>query len=289
MRLKTFIALSQSFEAENDRDAIVRSDRSGGQAMKVVVLAGGFGTRLAEETDLIPKPMVPIGGLPILWHIMKLYSCFGLNEFVICLGYKGYMIKEYFFNYFLHRCDVTVDMRGKDRSIEIHESAVEPWRVTLVDTGLETMTGGRLRRVRRYLEQNEPFCLTYGDGLSNVAIDQSIAFHRSHGRKATVTAIVPPGRFGVLQMNGDKVEGFAEKPEGRPINGGFFVLDPCVIDYIEGDETIWEREPLERLATDDQLRAFAHDGFWQPMDTLRDKRMLEELWTRGKAPWKLWE
>jgi glucose-1-phosphate cytidylyltransferase len=256
--------------------------------MKAVILAGGLGTRLSEETSLRPKPMVEIGGRPILWHIMKMYSAHGVNDFVICCGYKGYVIKEYFANYFLHMSDVTFDMARNH--MEVHEQKAEPWRVTLVDTGDDTLTGGRLRRVKRYVENEKAFCFTYGDGVSDVNISRLIEFHQSHGRLATVTAVQPPGRYGALQMNGLSVTGFTEKPrgDGGLINGGFFVLSPRVIDLVEGDQASWEGEPLVRLAADDQLRAFEHTGFWQPMDTLREKNQLEELWASGAAPWKVW-
>ena len=256
--------------------------------MKVVILAGGLGTRLREETDYRPKPMVEIGGKPVLWHIMKIYSSHGLNDFIICLGYKGYMIKEYFANYFLHMSDVTFDM-AKNK-MKVHENSVEPWKVTLVDTGEETMTGGRLKRVSRYLDQ-EDFCFTYGDGLSNVDIGQLVKFHKEQRTLATLTAIQPPGRFGALKMKDQKIASFQEKLQGDGswVNGGFFVLSPKVIDCIDNDMTIWERGPLERLAKEGNLSAFAHRGFWQPMDTLRDKTYLEELWGKGKAPWKTWE
>ena len=255
--------------------------------MKAVILAGGLGTRIAEETSSRPKPMVEIGGKPILWHIMKMYSAHGVNEFVICCGYKGYMIKEYFANYFLHMSDVTFDMSNND--MEIHQKKAEPWKVTLIDTGENTLTGGRLKRVRDYLG-GEDFCFTYGDGVGNVDITKLIEFHKKHGKNATVTAVQPPGRFGALEMKGTTVTSFVEKPhgDGMYINGGFFVLNPSVIDLIEGDSTIWERQPLETLATKGQLEAFKHDGFWQPMDTLRDKQNLEEMWQSGKAPWKVW-
>lgn len=255
--------------------------------MKCVILAGGLGTRLSEETVLRPKPMVEVGGKPILWHIMKLYSHHGVNDFVICLGYKGYVVKEYFANYFLHMSDVTFDMSSN--RMEVHQNNAEPWRVTLVDTGDTTQTGGRLRRVRSYLG-DEPFCMTYGDGVGDVDIGKVIEFHREHGRLATVTATQPPGRFGALELESDTVRSFSEKPhgDGAWINGGFFVLSPKVIDYIEGDETLWERDPMEKLASEGELRAFFHKGFWQPMDTLRDKQNLESLWQGGKAPWKLW-
>jgi glucose-1-phosphate cytidylyltransferase len=256
--------------------------------MKAVILAGGLGTRISEETHLRPKPMIEIGGKPILWHIMKMYSSHGVNDFVICCGYKGYVIKEYFANYFLHMSDVTFNM--VDNRMEVHEQKVEPWRVTLVDTGEETMTGGRLRRVKRYLETEKAFCFTYGDGLSDVNIGELIRFHQSHGRSATVTAVRPPGRYGALQMQDTRVTGFTEKPrgDGGLINGGFFVLSPEVIDRIDGDQISWENEPLARLVAADQLRAFEHTGFWQPMDTLREKNLLEDMWAGGRAPWKSW-
>ncbi|WP_022654494.1 glucose-1-phosphate cytidylyltransferase [Aquaspirillum serpens] len=256
--------------------------------MKVVILAGGLGTRISEETHLKPKPMIEIGGKPILWHIMKMYSSHGVNDFIICCGYKGYVIKEYFANYFLHMSDVTFDM--VDNKMEVHEQKAEPWKVTLVDTGEDTMTGGRLKRVKDYLKQEESFCFTYGDGVSDVNISAAIEFHKNHGKQATVTAVLPPGRFGSLVRQGDAVQGFIEKPRGDGgwINGGFFVLSPQVIDLIAGDETSWELEPMAKLAADDQLRAFEHTGFWQPMDTLREKNLLEDLWASGKAPWKQW-
>lgn len=256
--------------------------------MKVVILAGGHGTRISEETQNRPKPMVEIGGKPILWHIMKGYSCHGINEFIICLGFKGYVIKEYFANYCLHTSDVTFDLVNNE--LITHERNTENWRVTLVDTGLETMTGGRLRRVARYLPANEPFCMTYGDGLGDVNITKLIHFHREHGLQATVTATTAPGRFGALRMTGDSVDGFQEKPigDGAWINGGFFVLERSVLDRIAGDSTVWEREPMESLAADCQLAAYRHDGFWQPMDTLREKNYLEQLWDSGNAPWKIW-
>ena len=256
--------------------------------MKAVILAGGLGTRISEETHLKPKPMIDIGGKPILWHILKMYSAHGVNEFVICCGYKGYIIKEYFANYFLHMSDVTFDMANN--RMEVHHKHAEPWRVTLVDTGEDTMTGGRLKRVADYLKNEESFCFTYGDGVANVDIAASIAFHKAHGRLATVTAVLPPGRFGSLARDGDTVRGFIEKPRGDGgwINGGFFVLSPKVIDTIAGDSTSWELEPMARLAADDQLRAFEHTGFWQPMDTLREMNLLEELWRSGKAPWQMW-
>ncbi len=256
--------------------------------MKAVILAGGKGTRLSEETVLTPKPLVEVGGRPILWHIMKLYSSFGVNDFIICLGYKGFKIKEYFLNYGLHNVDITIDtMNG----VRVHQKAVEDWRITLVETGEETMTGGRLRRASKYLDDCDAFCMTYGDGVSNVDIAASIDFHRKHGKLATVTAVRPMARFGSLDIAKGAVRRFIEKPaaEGGLINGGFFVLSPKVIDFIEGDATLWEKEPLERLAREKQLRAFEHHGFWQPMDTLRDRHNLEELWASGNAPWKLWK
>ena len=254
--------------------------------MKAVILAGGLGTRLSEETDTKPKPMVEVGGLPILWHIMKHFSSFGVRDFVICLGYKGYMIKEYFLNYRLHLSDVTIDTASGD--VDFHRSGAEGWKVTLIETGLTTMTGGRLSRVKSYLGVDD-FFMTYGDGVSNVDLDRLLAFHRSHGRLATVTAVVPPGRFGALEMDGDAVVGFREKPagDGGTINGGFFVLSPKAIDYIEGDDTVWERGPMENLARDGQLQAYHHHGFWHAMDTLRDKNYLEGLWARGDAPWRV--
>ena len=256
--------------------------------MKVVLLAGGLGTRIAEESDLRPKPMVEIGGMPILWHIMKMYAHHGLTDFVVCLGYKGYMIKEYFANYVLHRSDVTLDLAKNE--ITYHSSEAEDWKVTLVDTGADTMTGGRVKRVAPYLDKDEPFCMTYGDGLSDVNISELLAFHKAQGREATVTVVRPSGRFGATKLDGDRVSDFVEKPagEGDFINGGFFVLEPSVIDRIDDDTTIWERAPLEGLTQDGQLSAFQHDGFWQPMDTLRDKHVLEELWASGEAPWKQW-
>ncbi|MFC7419976.1 glucose-1-phosphate cytidylyltransferase [Iodobacter arcticus] len=256
--------------------------------MKAVILAGGLGTRISEETSTRPKPMVEIGGKPILWHIMKMYSHYGINDFVICCGYKGYVIKEYFANYFLHTSDVTFDM--SNNTMEVHHRYAEPWKVTLVDTGESTLTGGRLARVKEYVKDEEAFCFTYGDGVSNVDIAQLIAFHKEQGVDATLTATYPPGRFGALDIKSNKVLNFKEKPkgDGGMINGGFFVLSPKVIDLISGDQCTWEREPLEILAEQGQLAAFPHDGFWQPMDTLRDKVYLEELWESGKAPWKVW-
>jgi glucose-1-phosphate cytidylyltransferase len=255
--------------------------------VKAVILAGGLGTRISEETSIRPKPMVEIGGKPILWHIMKGYSAHGVNDFIVCCGYKGYVIKEYFANYFLHTSDVTFDMQRN--SMEVHQKHAEPWRVTLVDTGEHTMTGGRLRRVRNFLGDSD-FCMTYGDGVSDVDIGELVRFHQQSGKLATITSVQPPGRFGTLEFQGDAVRSFHEKPhgDGAWINGGFFVLSPRVIDYIEGDDTVWERAPLERLAVDGQLVAFRHRGFWQPMDTLRDRNHLEELWNSGKAPWKVW-
>ena len=255
--------------------------------MKAVILAGGFGTRISEETHLKPKPMVEVGGRPILWHIMKIYSFYGINDFIICLGYKGYIIKEYFANYFLHQSDVTFDMRSN--KMNIHNNHCEPWRVSLIDTGEDTMTGGRLKRVREYLD-NETFCFTYGDGVSNINIKSLIAFHREQKTMATVTVVQPPGRFGAVDINCNKIRKFEEKPQGDGslISGGFFVLEPSVFELIEGDDTIWEREPLEKLANQEQLAAYKHYGFWHPMDTLRDKIKLEDLWDSGKAPWKVW-
>jgi glucose-1-phosphate cytidylyltransferase len=256
--------------------------------MKAVILAGGLGSRLSEETSTRPKPMVEIGDRPILWHIMKIYSAHGINDFVICLGYKGYLIKEYFSQYRLHTSDVTIDIGHN--SIEIHANRAEPWRITLIDTGAETQTGGRLKRAMAYVKDEEAFCMTYGDGLSDVDISALIAFHRQHKRLATVTGVRPPGRFGNLQVEGTSVAGFAEKVEGSAgwINGGFFVLSPLVANFIAGDPTIWEREPLERLAAERQLQVFLHEGFWQPMDTLRDRTLLENLWKQENPPWRVW-
>lgn len=256
--------------------------------MKAVILAGGLGTRLSEETSSRPKPMVEVGGKPVLWHIMKLYSEYGVNEFIICCGYKGYVIKEYFANYFLHMSDVTFDM--SNNSMEIHQHFVEPWKVTLVDTGESTNTGGRLKRVKKYLGE-EVFSFTYGDGLGNINIKDLADFHKAHGKLATVTAVQPPGRFGALEMNGTTVSRFVEKPhgDGMYINGGYFILSPDVIDLIDDDSTVWEQKPLERLAQLGQLEAYEHNGYWQPMDTLRDKNNLEYLWSIGKAPWKIWK
>jgi len=257
--------------------------------MKVVILAGGLGTRISEETSLRPKPMVEIGGKPILWHIMKTYSHYGQNEFVICCGYKGYLIKEYFANYFLHMSDITFDMSSN--TMDVHQRHAEPWKVTLVDTGENTMTGGRLRRVASYLKDDDVFCFTYGDGVADIDIAKLIEFHRSHGLKATLTAAFPPGRFGALDIRPDgRVLSFKEKPkgDGGMINGGYFVLSPEVLDLMEDDQTIWEGRPLEALAAAGQLAAYPHHGFWQPMDTLRDKTYLEDLWRSDKAPWKVW-
>jgi glucose-1-phosphate cytidylyltransferase len=256
--------------------------------MKAVILAGGLGTRISEETNVKPKPMVEIGGKPILWHIMKLYSAFGVNEFIVCCGYKGYVIKEYFANYLLHMSDVTFDM--VNNRMDVHEHKVEPWKVTLVDTGEETMTGGRLKRVASYIKDEEAFCFTYGDGLADLDVGKLLAFHRQHGKLATVTAVTPPGRYGALTMRGQHVAGFTEKPlgDGGSINGGFFVLSPKALAAIDDDQTPWESTPLENLAQAGELMAFEHKGFWQPMDTLREKNQLEELWHSGKAPWKLW-
>ena len=256
--------------------------------MKAVILAGGLGTRIAEETTIRPKPMIEIGGKPILWHIMKIYSAYGINDFIICLGYKGYMIKEYFANYFLHVSDVTFDMASN--KMEVHQNNAEPWRVTLVDTGDGTMTGGRIRRARPYLNE-DTFCLTYGDGLSDINIAELIEFHGRQKTLATLAAVQPPGRFGALSLCGAKITGFKEKPEGDEgwINGGFFVLSPKVLDYIDGDDMFWEREPLERLAHEGNLSAYVHRGFWQPMDTLRDRNQLDELWNSGNPPWKIWK
>ncbi len=256
--------------------------------MKAVILAGGVGTRISEESHLKPKPMIEIGGRPIIWHIMKIFHHYGVDEFIICLGYKGYVIKEYFANYFLHNSDITVDGMGK---IIFHNSNAETWRVTMVDTGEHSMTGGRLKRVAKYLASNEPFFFTYGDGVADINIAELAEFHRAHGCKATLTAVTPPGRYGAVSLDGDKVTQFVEKPAGDRalINGGFFVLDFAALDYIEGDATSWEDAPLERLAADGQLRARLHRGFWQPMDTLRDKMRLEDLWAKGNAPWKIWE
>lgn len=256
--------------------------------MKAVILAGGLGTRISEETHLKPKPMIEIGGRPILWHIMKIYSAHGINDFIICCGYKGYIIKEYFANYFLHMSDVTFNMI--DNHMEVNQQYAEPWRVTLVDTGEDTLTGGRLKRVATYLKDEEAFCFTYGDGVADINISTEIEFHRKHGKLATVIAVQPPGRYGALDLQSKKVIGFTEKPrgDGGLINGGFFILSPRCLDRIEGDQSSWEGRPLVQLAEMGQLMAFEHTGFWQPMDTLRDKNHLEELWQSGKAPWKKW-
>jgi glucose-1-phosphate cytidylyltransferase len=255
--------------------------------VKAVILAGGFGTRLMEETTLKPKPLVEIGGKPALWHILKIYAAHGITDFIVCVGYKGYLIKEYFANYVLHNADVTFDMVS--RSMEVHHQAAEPWRVTVIDTGEKTMTGGRLKRVRQYLG-DEDFCMTYGDGVGDIDISALVAYHRSHGRHATVTAAQPPGRFGALNIDGETVVSFKEKPQGDGswVNAGFFVLNPRVIDYIDNDDIMWEQEPIERLAGEGQLRTHFHRGFWQPMDTLRDKGLLDGLWNSGTAPWKSW-
>jgi len=256
--------------------------------MKAVILAGGLGTRLSEETSTKPKPMVEIGGKPILWHIMKIYSAHGVNDFIICCGFKGYMIKEYFANYFLHTSDVTFNM--KDNSMEVHNRRTEDWRVTLIDTGEASMTGGRLLRVADFLRDEEAFCFTYGDGVGDIDITAQLAYHKDHGRAATVTTTYPPGRFGAIEIVDRKVCSFKEKPEGdgSMINGGFFVLTPKVFAYLEGDHTLWEEEPLQNLAIEGELMAYEHHGFWQPMDTLRDKRLLEKLWNEGSAPWNTW-
>ena len=256
--------------------------------MKAVILAGGLGTRISEETHLKPKPMIEIAGRPLLWHLMKIYSSHGINDFVICCGYKGYLVKEYFANYFLHMSDITFDM--KSNKMHVHQKKAEPWQVTLIDTGEETLTGGRLKLVKDYINEDEEFCFTYGDGLSNVNIKKLIDFHQSKGKLATITAVQPPGRYGSLDIKDDLVGQFIEKPKGDGgwINGGFFVLSSKCLDYIDGDQTSWEAEPLEGLARDSELAAFIHKGFWQPMDTLREKNLLEDLWESGKAPWKNW-
>jgi glucose-1-phosphate cytidylyltransferase len=257
--------------------------------MKVVILAGGLGTRISEETHIKPKPMIEIGGKPILWHIMKTYSAHGVHDFVICCGYRGYVIKEYFANYFLHMSDVTFDMQHNQ--MEVHQRKAEPWRVTLIDTGEDTLTGGRLKRVADYVKNEDAFCFTYGDGVADIDITREISFHRQHGKLATVAAVQPPGRYGALKMDGALVTGFSEKPrgDGGLINGGFFVLSPKCIDLIAGHQSRWEDEPLAHLAAENQLVAFEHNGFWQPMDTLREKNLLEDLWASGKAPWKVWQ
>lgn len=257
--------------------------------MKTVILAGGLGSRLGEETQVRPKPMVEIGGMPVLWHIMKIYSAAGLNDFVICLGYKGYVIKEFFANYLLHTADVTIDLR-RGNGIEVHCTRAEPWRITLVETGAETMTGGRLAAVRPYLDPGEAFCFTYGDGVADIDIAELVRFHRVHGRSATVTSVTPPGRFGALASEGSRVTAFCEKPagDGARINGGFFVAEPTVLDMIDGPDTVWESGPLEQLAAMGELSGYRHDGFWHPMDTLRDKLHLDRMWQEGAAPWKRW-
>jgi len=256
--------------------------------MKAVILAGGFGTRISEETQIKPKPLIEIGGRPILWHIMKSYSSHGVNEFIICCGYKGYLIKEYFANYFLHMSDVTFDMVNNE--MKVHQQNAEPWKVTLIDTGENTQTGGRLKRIFNYIKNEESFCFTYGDGVSNVDIRSTIDFHQSHKKLATVTAVLPPGRYGAIECKGGRVTKFVEKPrgDGGLINGGFFVLSPKVLEFVQGDQSSWEGEPLARLAELGEIMAFEHQGFWQPMDTLREKNILEELWVSGKAPWKTW-
>lgn len=258
--------------------------------MLAVILAGGLGTRLSEETTLKPKPMVEIGGMPMLWHIMKIYSFYGINEFIICCGYKGYLIKEYFSNYGLHSSDVTIDL--KNNQTNVHLNRAEPWKITLVDTGIDSMTGGRIKRLQDYLKDEDAFCMTYGDGLADVNIKSLIDFHISHGKLATLTAVKPPGRFGALDIQNDnEVKAFMEKPKGdnSRINGGFFVLSPKVLDFIEDDMTVWEQEPLTNITKENELMAFSHDGFWQPMDTIREKKLLEDLWVQKKAPWKLWD
>ena len=257
--------------------------------MKAVILAGGLGTRISEETHLKPKPMIEVGGRPVLWHILKMYSSHGINDFVICCGYKGYIIKEYFANYFLHMSDVTFDMQHNE--MQVHHKKAEPWRVTLVDTGEDTLTGGRLKRVAEHIQNEDAFCFTYGDGVADIDITREIAFHHRHGKLATVVAVQPPGRYGALERAGDQVTGFIEKPrgDGGLINGGFFVLSPKVLAHIDGDQTSWEGAPLTQLARQGELMAFEHTGFWQPMDTLRDKNLLEDLWSSGKAPWKTWQ
>ena len=256
--------------------------------MKVVILAGGLGTRISEETNSKPKPLIEIGGMPILWHIMKNYSGYGYNDFIICCGYKGYLIKEYFANYFLHMSDITFDI--KNNSMEVHRKFAEPWKVTLVDTGLKTMTGGRLKRIKEYVK-NETFCFTYGDGLGNINISELVEFHKKSKTLATLTAVKPPGRFGSLKLENDHVKEFNEKPDGdgKWVNGGFFVLEPEIFDYIKDDSTIWEREPLDTISKKEQLSAFKHTGFWHPLDSLRDKNQLEEIWDSGNAPWKNWQ
>jgi glucose-1-phosphate cytidylyltransferase len=257
--------------------------------MKAVILAGGLGTRISEETHLKPKPMIEIGGMPIIWHIMKMYSSHGVNDFIICCGYKGYVLKEYFANYFLHMSDITFNMAAN--TMNVHKKDAEPWNVTLIDTGESTLTGGRLKKVSEYLKDEDAFCFTYGDGVSDIDISKTIEFHQSHGKLATVSAVLPPGRYGALNLDGNQVMGFTEKPlgDGGVINGGFFVLSPQVLDLIDGDQTAWEGDPLSRLAKNNELMAFRHEGFWQPMDTLRDKNQLEDLWSSGQASWKTWK
>mgnify|MGYP006080883409 FL=1 len=257
--------------------------------MKAVILAGGLGTRISEETHLKPKPMIEIGGMPIIWHIMKMYSSHGVNDFIICCGYKGYVLKEYFANYFLHMSDITFNMAAN--TMNVHKKDAEPWNVTLIDTGESTLTGGRLKKVSEYLKDEDAFCFTYGDGVSDIDISKTIEFHQSHGKLATVSAVLPPGRYGALNLDGNQVMGFTEKPlgDGGVINGGFFVLSPQVLDLIDGDQTSWEDGPLSKLAKNNELMAFRHKGFWQPMDTLRDKNNLEDLWSKGHAPWRTWK
>ncbi|MDA9079006.1 glucose-1-phosphate cytidylyltransferase [Gammaproteobacteria bacterium] len=257
--------------------------------MKAVILAGGLGTRISEETHLKPKPMIEIGGMPIIWHIMKMYSSHGINDFIICCGYKGYVLKEYFANYFLHMSDITFNISAN--AMKVHKKDAEPWNVTLIDTGESTLTGGRLKKVSEYLKEEDAFCFTYGDGVSDIDISKTIEFHQSHGKLATISAVIPPGRYGALTLDGHQVKGFTEKPRGDGgfINGGFFVLSPQVLDLIDGDQTAWEGDPLSRLAKNNELMAFRHEGFWQPMDTLRDKNHLEDLWSSGQASWKTWK
>ena len=266
----------------------MQQSQGSGRLMKAVILAGGFGTRLSEETNLVHKPLIEIGTMPIIWHIMKIYSSHQINEFIVCCGYKGYLIKEFFNNHALHASDVTINMA--DNMVTIHNRQFEPWKLSLIDTGLETMTGGRLGRIRHLLDESDDFCMTYGDGVGDIDITKLVDFHRKSGRRATLTAVRPPARFGALEISGDKVVSFDEKPLGDNgrINGGFFVLSPSVLDYIEGDDTVWEAGPLEKLAAAGDLGAFIHDGFWQPMDTLRDKRLLSAIWDSGEAPWKSW-
>lgn len=258
--------------------------------MRTVILAGGLGSRLGEETAVRPKPMVEIGGMPILWHIMKIYAASGFDDFVICLGYRGYLIKEYFANYFLHTADVTIDLRAGSNGMEVHHARSERWRITLVETGATTMTGGRLAAIRPYLDPDEPFCFTYGDGVADIDVGDLVRFHKAHGARATITSVTPPGRFGALEFADDRVTAFREKPtgDGGQINGGFFVADPSVLDLVDGPDTVWEAGPLEALAAQGELRGYRHDGFWHPMDTLRDKTHLDGLWQSGVAPWKLW-